>query len=236
MAGSGLMAALALVFVLGVRHGMDADHLAAIDGFSRLRPSRWNGVLFGLGHGLVVTLLSLLVGRLGEAFGLGWLSPYLFLGVAALNLWRLLRPTSGHTHTARTAGRMVLATSPFLMGLLLAVGMETSSQLSALSLSHSVPPLLLGLVFTLGMVLTDGLDGLLASQVQRGQQADPRRARLASQLMGWMVVLLSLSFALSDWAGLDLGEMANPLGLVVFAALVALRVWSRSGRAPLGPA
>ncbi|UQN08587.1 nickel transporter [Deinococcus sp. QL22] len=228
-----MLATLALVFVLGLRHGMDADHLAAIDGFSRLRPSRWNGVLFGLGHGLVVTILALMVGRLGEEFGLGWLAPYLFLGVAALNLWRLLRPASAQLHRHLTPGRSFLATSPFLMGLLLAVGMETSSQLSALSLSTSVPPLVLGLVFTLGMVLTDGVDGVLASQLQRGQQADPQRARLASQVMGWMVVVLSLTFALSGFAGVNLGDVANPLGFMVFAALITLRVWSRLGRAPL---
>jgi high-affinity nickel-transport protein len=118
------------------------------------------------------------------------------------------------------------------MGLLLAVGMETSSQLSALSLSNNVPPLVLGLVFTLGMVLIDGVDGVLASQLQRGQQADPQRARVASQLMGWMVVVLSLTFALSDLADVDLGEIANPLGFVLFAVLLALRVWSRLGRVP----
>lgn len=231
-----MIATLALVFGLGLRHGMDADHLAAIDGFSRLRPSRWNGVLFGLGHGLVVTILALLVEQLGEEFGLGWLSPYLFLLVAALNLWRLLRPAPAASQAPLTPGHAFLASSPFLMGLLLAVGMETSSQLSALSLSNSVPPLLLGLVFTLGMVLTDGVDGVLASQLQRGQQADPNRARVASALMGWMVVVLSLSFALSDFAGVDLGEIANPLGFVVFAALVALRIWSRLGRVPAAAA
>ncbi|WP_019011459.1 hypothetical protein [Deinococcus aquatilis] len=227
-----MVTTLVLVFILGLRHGMDADHLAAIDGFSRLRPSRWNGVLFGLGHGLVVTLLALLVGRLGEKFSLGWLAPYLFLGVAALNLWRLLRPAPPHVHAQFTPGRAFLASSPFLMGLLLAVGMETSSQLSALSLSNNVPPLVLGLVFTLGMVLIDGVDGVLASQLQRGQQADPQRARVASQLMGWMVVVLSLTFALSDLADVDLGEIANPLGFVLFAVLLALRVWSRLGRVP----
>ena len=194
-----MLATLALVFVLGLRHGMDADHLAAIDGFSRLRPSRWTGVLFGLGHGLVVTVLALLVGRVGENFGLHGLAPYLFLGVAALNLWRLVRPVPAHKHRFPA-----LALGPFVVGLLLAVGMETSSQLAALSLAQSLPPLLLGLAFTLGMVLSDGLDGLLASGLQRGRGADPRRAELASRVMGWMVVGLSLLFALTGLANVDL--------------------------------
>lgn len=226
-----MIATLALVFVLGVRHGLDADHLAAIDGFARLRPSRFGGVLFGLGHGLVVTALALLAGHLSEGFGLDGLAPYLFLAVAALNLWRLARPASPHTHAAP-----FLALGPFVVGLLLAVGMETSSQLAALSLAQRLPPLLLGLTFTLGMVLADGLDGLLASQLQRDRRVDPRRAQLASRAMGWLVVTLSLLFALTGLAELDLGEVAGPLGLGVFAALLALRIWSRLGPPPGRPA
>lgn len=220
-----MIATLALVFALGLRHGLDADHLAAIDGLARLRPGRWTGVLFGLGHGLVVTVLALLVGRLGEGFGLERLAPYLFLGVAALNLWRLSRPAPAHAHLPSP----LLAAGPFVVGLLLAVGMETSSQLAALSLARSLPPLLLGLAFTLGMVLADGLDGLLAAQLQRGQGADPRRSVLASRAMGWMVVGLSLLFAGAGFVGADLGGVAGPLGLAVFGALIALRVWSRLG-------
>ncbi|GGK17964.1 nickel permease [Deinococcus malanensis] len=218
-----MIATLALVFMLGMRHGMDADHLAAIDGFARLRPSRWTGVLFGLGHGLVVTVLALVASSLGDHFGLDWLAPYLFLGVAALNLWRLVWPVP-HSHAP---ARSLLALGPFVVGLLLAVGMETSSQLAALSMAQSVPPLLLGLTFTLGMTLADGADGLLAAQLQRGRNADPARAALASRVMGWMVVALSLAFALAGFTHVDLGEVAAPLGMAVFVMLLALRVWSR---------
>lgn len=224
-----MFSTLMLVLTLGMRHGVDADHLAAIDGFSRLRPSRWNGVLFGLGHGLVVTALALLIGRLTHDLDFGWLAPWLFLCVAVLNLWRLLRPAP-HTHLAPKAA---LAASPFVMGLLLALGMETSSQLSALSLSSQVPPLLLGLTFTLGMILTDGLDGLLASALQLGQHANPRRADLASRAMGWMVVALSLGFAGAGFADLDVDRVAGPLGMATFGALVGLRVWSRGGQVKL---
>ncbi|WP_135228449.1 nickel transporter [Deinococcus fonticola] len=226
---------LAVVFALGMRHGVDADHLAAIDGFSRLRPSRWNGVLFGLGHGLVVSVLAVLVGRLAGEVDLGWLSPYLFLGVAGLNLWRLLKP--GHSVLHAHAGRKAaLAASPFLMGLLLAMGMETSTQLSALALAQSVPPLLLGVAFTLGMILTDGIDGLFAAALQRGQHADPGRAALASRVMGWMVVALSAGFAAAGFLDLDTEHVAGPLGVGTFIALIALRLWSRMGRAPVAPA
>jgi high-affinity nickel-transport protein len=221
-----MMATLALVFALGMRHGMDADHLAAIDGFARLRPSRWTGVLFGLGHGLVVTVLALMASQLGDHFGLDWLAPYLFLGVAALNVWRLVWPVQ-HSHAP---DRSFLTLGPFVVGLLLAVSMETSSQLAALSMAQSVPPLLLGLTFTLGMTLADGADGLLAAQLQRGRNADPTRAALASRVMGWMVVALSLAFAVAGFTDVDLGAVATPLGMAVFAVLLVLRVWSRLPR------
>src|SRR6185503_20885653 len=48
----------ALVFALGLRHGLDPDHLVAIDGLTRSSRSRWTGFFFSLGHGIVVTLIG----------------------------------------------------------------------------------------------------------------------------------------------------------------------------------
>jgi high-affinity nickel-transport protein len=59
---------LTLVFVFGAKHGLDADHLATIDGLTRynLRQAptraRWCGSLFSLGHGSVIMLIALGVG------------------------------------------------------------------------------------------------------------------------------------------------------------------------------
>src|SRR5258708_8446926 len=59
------IAGLALmVFLLGLRHGMDPDHLATLDGLARhnaqTRPrlARWSGCFFSLGHGAIVTLVA----------------------------------------------------------------------------------------------------------------------------------------------------------------------------------
>lgn len=52
---------VALVFLLGVRHGFDPDHLVAIDGMTRSTSSRWCGPFFSLGHGLAVTLIGVAV-------------------------------------------------------------------------------------------------------------------------------------------------------------------------------
>ncbi|WP_041230852.1 nickel transporter [Deinococcus peraridilitoris] len=214
---------LALVFALGLRHGLDADHLAIIDGFARLRPSRWNGVLFALGHGGVVTVLALGVDRLLGEVELDWLSPWLFLLVAGANLYRLLRPAA-HTHAGAGAGLpgRWLVLGPLAMGVLLAIGFETVTQLSALSLANQVSPLLLGAAFTFGMLITDGVNGLLAARVQRSRGP---RAESASRVIGWLVVAFSTAFAFGHFAGLDLGTLALPLGVLMFSALVALRLW-----------
>ena len=53
-----------LVFVLGLKHGFDADHLATIDGLTRWHSSRgaqlanYCGALFSAGHGLVVMAVA----------------------------------------------------------------------------------------------------------------------------------------------------------------------------------
>ena len=61
------LALVGVVFMLGLKHGVDPDHLAAIDGLTRFnagrRPllSRWSGLLFSAGHGVVVTAVAIFV-------------------------------------------------------------------------------------------------------------------------------------------------------------------------------
>ena len=58
---------VAVVFLLGLKHGLDPDPLAAIDGLTRYNAgrkpklSRWSGLLFSAGHGVVVTSVAVLV-------------------------------------------------------------------------------------------------------------------------------------------------------------------------------
>ena len=58
---------VAVVFLLGLKHGLDPDHLAAIDGLTRFnsrskpRLARWSGLLFSAGHGVVVTAVAIVV-------------------------------------------------------------------------------------------------------------------------------------------------------------------------------
>ncbi len=58
---------VSMALTLGISHGFDLDHLAAIDAITRtVRDNRFLskmvGFLFSLGHGIVVILISLIIG------------------------------------------------------------------------------------------------------------------------------------------------------------------------------
>lgn len=214
-----------LAFALGLRHGVDPDHLTAIDGLSRVRPRATNGLYFAVGHGLVVTALAAGIGSMlaGHAAFLG---PWALIAIGAVNLWRLLR-SPGHKHSTTVTRRLL--GRPLLLGMILAAGFETSSQLSVLVLASNASAWLLGVVFSAGMLIVDGLDGYLAASTQRLAAGGAPNARAASRWMGILVVAFSFGLAGAELGGIDLDRVALPLGLAMFAAVLVLRVWARRG-------
>jgi len=132
---------LVLAFALGVRHGTDPDHLTAIDGLCRLRPRPTNGLLFAIGHGAVVTLLAAGIGHV-IAGRLAFLGPWMLILIGAVTLWKVIRPSS-----PPAAGARPIVGQPFLLGMILAAGFETASQLSALILADQTNPWLFGASF-----------------------------------------------------------------------------------------
>lgn len=94
-----------LAFLLGLRHGLDADHLAAIDGLTRANWRRTGqrvrscGVLFSLGHGCVILPVAALTGSIGAQWAppawFEWLGGLISIGFLALigivNLLAVLR-------------------------------------------------------------------------------------------------------------------------------------------------
>lgn len=214
-------ALLTLAAALGLRHGVDPDHLAALDGLSRLRPSRWNGVLFAIGHGLLVTLLAVGVGGL-LARSIGPYAPWLLILLGSINLWRLRSPAT-HRHRGFSG---IARTSPLLLGILFGAGFETASQLSALVLAADINPWILGVMFSTGMALVDGTDGYLASRTQSRAIAGGRRALRVSRALGIFVVVFSFGLGGAELLKLDVDRIALPLGCVLFVYLIALRVWS----------
>ena len=213
------LALLAVVFLLGLRHGMDADHLATIDGLTRfhagIRPrlSRWSGFLFSLGHGLVVVIVAILVGLFSrhlvipswmDGFG-AWISIVFLLALGTLNLVSVLRTAPNDVVQlaglkGRFLGRFYRARQPWLIvlvGALFALSFDTLSQtalfaLAASKMSGWIFSMLLGLSFMFGMIVTDGVNGLWVARLLR--RAD-RRARIASRMLGLTIALLSFGVA-----------------------------------------
>lgn len=212
---------LLLVFVLGLKHGLDPDHLATIDGLARvhsvLRPrlSKWAGLLFSLGHGATVIVSAGLISWLAQAWqvpswfeALGaWVSISFLLVLGATNLYVVLAAPAHQTAKLIGVGSRLLRSSLaklnhpawiVLVGALFALSFDTMSQVAFFAISaqtHSswFSPMLLGLVFMLGMIVTDGLNGFwVARMLQRSDQL----ARIATRVLGLTVAGLSLAVGL----------------------------------------
>jgi high-affinity nickel-transport protein len=221
-----LLALIAVVFALGLRHGLDADHIAAVDGLARANSSdnprlaRWVGTWFSLGHGAVVTLVAVGIGLLSEqwlipgwvdAFGAGFSIVVLCL-LGALNLHAIL--TAAPQETVRPLGlrsgwllRLLTARHPLsvaLLGALFALSFDTLTLTATFSMAASglggwQAAAGLGLLFMAGMALTDGLNGFWVARLLG--RAD-RRARVVSRFVGLVIVKLTFLVALGALLGL----------------------------------
>jgi high-affinity nickel-transport protein len=245
-------ALLAAVLLLGAQHGLDPDHLAAVDGLTRSnsggrpRLARWLGLLFALGHGLVVTVVAALlaagtrvvhVPRWLEDTG-AWISIAILLALGSINLAAALRPPAGRRPPApalrgRVAGRLLRARHPLLVmgvGALFALSFDTVSQAAMLSLSARAAsgwPLAIaaGAVFSAGMMASDAVNSLWISRLLARADA---RSHLASRVMSLAVAFASLAtatfgaaryFSTAVAAFADGRELA--FGLTLTAALAA---------------
>lgn len=215
-----LLPLIALALVLGLKHGMDADHLATIDGLTRFnstagRPllARMCGFLFSLGHGVVVCVVAVTASLLFKQAAMpGWLdsvgtwvSTFFLLTLGALNLYAVF---STPTHEmvvpfglrGRLLGRLNRAGHPAmvaLVGALFALSFDTLSQAALFSATSAhlggvFYALVLALCFMLGMMATDVANGLWISHLLRRADAT---ARTASRIMGLTVAMLSLAVA-----------------------------------------
>ena len=243
------IALLALVFVLGAKHGLDADHLATIDGLTRhnlrIAPSRarWCGSLFSLGHGAIVMLIALAVGVASNTWqvpewmeDLGtWISIGFLTLLGLLNLRAVLTAPAGEM--VATIGikagllRRLQATSHPLaiaaVGALFALSFDTMSQAALFAVTATqhggiAHALMLGVAFTTGMLLADGANGLWIAGLLR--RAD-HRARIASRVMGLMVAAISFGvagFGLARWLNADISQWYDGKELLIGVGVIVV--------------
>lgn len=213
---------LVLMFVLGLRHGLDPDHIACIDGLTwqalrRDGQRAWAariGTLFALGHGLLVTSIAVGVSLLSHEVQVpdalaricDWVPTVLLLLVGTVNLRQLLRRDSVFEPTGwklqLLPRRLRHHGSPWAVvaiGVLFATVFDTATQASAWGYvaRHGggwLAAAAAGLCFTLGMAITDSLDGRLICSIDRRAdgQAFARRYR---RVLGWLIVAISYGVA-----------------------------------------
>lgn len=243
------IALLALVFILGGKHGLDADHLATIDGLTRYNlrfapaRARWCGSLFSLGHGAVVMLIALGVGLVSTTWqvpewmeDLGtWISVSFLTLLGVLNLRAVLMAPAGDMVAtigirAGLLRRLQATTHPLAIaavGSLFALSFDTMSQAALFAVTATqhggvAHVLVLGLAFTLGMLLADGANGLWIARLL--SRAD-HRARIASRVMGMMVAAISFSvaaFSLMRWLHADISHWYEGKELLIGVSVIVL--------------
>ncbi|HXZ48906.1 MAG TPA: nickel transporter [Usitatibacter sp.] len=212
------LALAAIVFLLGLKHGLDPDHLAAIDGLTRFnagrRPllARWSGLLFSAGHGVVVTLVAVTMATVAAQWRVPawlddagtWISVGFLVLLGIANLSAVLRTPRGEMVRpvglrSRFFRRLTRVDHPVLVaavGAAFALSFDTFSQAALFSLTATrvagwILAAGLGLTFTAGMMATDGLNGLWVNHLVRA--ADRRAA--ASRVMSVAIAFVALAIA-----------------------------------------
>jgi nickel/cobalt transporter (NiCoT) family protein len=218
-----------VVLLFGLKHGFDADHLATIDGLTRVTRRAGSafspncGALFSLGHGAVVLVIAALVGSASERWETpAWLEASgAWISIAVLTLLGVLNVRAVFAASApevvvpvglkgRLLGPTVDVRSPWVVmgiGAAFAVSFDTVSQ-AALFAATAVhfgglqDALALAGIFLLGMLVIDGANGLWISRLI--SRAD-LLARVASRVMGLAVGSVSLLVA-----GIGAARLAAP--------------------------
>jgi high-affinity nickel-transport protein len=220
-------ALLALVFMLGLRHGIDADHIATIDALTRLasgrgrRLARWCGALFALGHGAaVLALVGALALASQRAQAPEWLAPLgawisitLLVALGLANLRAALAAAPGQVVAlrglrGRLFARLLGSGHPAAaagIGALFAasfdtVGLAVMFALSGTAAGGPAQALLLAALFAAGMLLTDAANGWwLARLLARTGSAAARASRLTAAAVG-VVSLAVAALGAARWA------------------------------------
>ncbi|MDB5776837.1 MAG: Nickel/cobalt efflux system [Herbaspirillum sp.] len=242
-----------VVFALGLKHGMDPDHLATIDGLTRynarVRPSlsRWSGVLFSLGHGVVVMIVSALVALTANRWSAPawldtvgiWISIVFLTLLGFVNLRAVFKSAPGQVVLpvglkGRFVKRFSETSHPVVItaiGAAFALSFDTVSQAALFSITASnisgwVFAIGLGSLFMIGMMVSDGLNGFW---VARLLSKSDQRSLIASRVMGLVIGFLSLAIAamgLAKYFSPMLSDMLDNAGLLMGAGVIAILLFS----------
>ena len=217
--GSGLVPSLALIGLLGFRHGFDADHIAVVDGMTRARQlhrSYWSarlvGLQFALGHSATILVASLLLFGQSAALpawldGLGLvISTVFLLVIAATNFSHALNPAASEVRPLGPLSAALMRVTgghlhPALVGMAFAMSFDSMAQAAFFAargseFSGMAAVALMALVFGIGMTLADAANGALLAWFAG------RSDRLAQRASRWSSGFIALIALLTAAAGL----------------------------------
>jgi nickel/cobalt transporter (NiCoT) family protein len=246
--GTGLVPSLALIGLLGFRHGFDADHIAVVDGLTRARQlqgshrSYWTARLVGLqfaaGHSATILLASLLLFGQSAALpsgldGLGMvISTVFLLVIAATNFSHALSPAADAVRPLGPLSAALMRMTgahlhPALVGMAFAMSFDSMAQAAFFAargseLSGMAAVAAMALVFGVGMTIADAANGaLLAWFAGRSDRLARRASRFSSAFIAVIALLTAAAGILRQYQeGFALAWEQS--GLWVGAGLVAL--------------
>jgi len=188
-----MIAFTSFAILIGFRHGMDSDHIAAITDMvgaehERSRQIRM-GMMYAVGHGLIVLIIGLIVillgARLPERFtqSMEFLVGMSLLALGVYILFSLIRTRNDYQHKSRweIAYQGIQKVLPwktpnlakfgllgaFIVGILHGIGAETPTQVMIFAHSAGLENLSLSiaqlLLFVSGLLIATGLVTYLAS-------------------------------------------------------------------------
>jgi nickel/cobalt transporter (NiCoT) family protein len=255
-ASSSLWATLGLLIALGFRHGMDPDHIATIDGLTRLRfqahaywAARLTGLQFACGHSLMILLATSVFYWQGvqlpawlDELGL-WVSSAFLLWLAVLNL-RHCFGARAHTHAhGPVAGSMAALVLRFMgplahpvgVGFAFAISLDSLAQAGLMAAKgHALGGygmvFLLAACFGLGMMLADTGNGLLMHWlVRRSERMAQQAGRIMSGVVaGLALIVVGVSHSKAHFAHLEVAWEAYGLWIGAGITLTLLGVYAVS--------
>jgi high-affinity nickel-transport protein len=245
---------LVLIFALGLRHGLDPDHIAVIDNMTlraielRQPSAALTGMWFAIGHSVSVAVVALSVAAFASALvwpaavvvGIDWLVVALLVLVGGLNLRALRRPNgykpSGWRQhlVPRVLQRSSHPLAVAAVGAMFGLVFDTATQAAAWGAAAGAGGGLataggIALAFAAGMILTDSADSLIVTRLLRGRgdQATMRRYRRG---VGWLVVVMSFGMAgytaaTLVWPSFSLSDnTATLLGISMIIAVAVMTI------------
>ncbi len=242
---------LIILFILGLRHGLDPDHITIIDGYTyRLHLTksgwpRWVGTLFTFGHGIMVTVIALILCILKNNFEMPlildivveWLSSTMLFFIGVSNLISLTQKKQGNVSGLR---KWLLPKSfsnsinPFtvvITGIIFGFIFDTSSQIAAFGYAIAVSnqwiyAVIGGVVFSLGLIVTGTCDSLLLSKLlktfdQKKIQSHRFKLNVLITIMCFAIPIYKILSALNT--SLELSDFQNNMvGLTFISIIISL--------------